>query len=298
MNSENSSSGKLSAAILSVGSGVILTVTKVVVGFMTGSLGILAEAAHSALDLVAAIVTFFALKLASKPADTEHPYGHGKIENFSALVETVLLFVTCGWIAFEAIDRLFFRDRPVEVSIWAFAVVLLSIGIDIHRSRKLMAAAKEFHSQALEADALHFSTDIWSSAVVLLGLVCVKVADTCPTLAWLHKADALAALGVAVIVVFVSSKLGQRTIQNLLDSAPNGAAETITRLVEGIEGVIDCHHVRIRASGPDIFVDLHVTMDGAQTLAAAHELTETIEQRIQEIYANADVTVHAEPQGK
>lgn len=286
---------KLSAAYSSVVSAIILTGTKFVVGTMTGSLGIIAEAAHSALDLVAAIVTFIALHLASKPADREHTYGHGKIENFSALVETLLLLATCAWIAWESLDRLFFNPKPVDVSIWAFAVVLLSIGIDTWRSRRLMHAAKKHNSQALEADALHFRTDIWSSCVVLLGLVCVRIADAYPSVAWLHKADAVAALGVAAIVVGVSYRLGERTVQNLLDIAPLGAVSQVQKIVEDIPGVVDCHHVRIRHSGPDLFLDLHVSMDGSMTLQAAHDLTELIEEKIQKAFPGADVTVHAEP---
>lgn len=295
MTQDTATQEKLSAALSSVISAVILTGSKFTVGLMTGSLGIIAEAAHSALDLVAAIVTYIALHLASKPADREHTYGHGKIENFSALVETLLLFATCAWIAYESLDRLFFNPKPVDVSIWAFAVVLLSIGIDTWRSKRLMKAAKKHHSQALEADALHFRTDIWSSCVVLFGLVCVRVADAYPELAWLHKADSLAALGVAGIVIGVSYKLGERTVQNLLDIAPDGAVSKVQKIVEGIPGVLDCHHVRIRHSGPDLFLDLHVTMDGQMTLQAAHDLTELIEARIQESFTGADITVHAEP---
>lgn len=286
---------KLRAAFSSVVSAIILTGSKFAVGIMTGSLGIIAEAAHSALDLVAAVVTYIALHLASKPADREHTYGHGKIENFSALVETLLLLATCAWIAYEAVDRLFFNPKPVDVSIWAFAVVILSICIDTWRSKRLMKAAIKHHSQALEADALHFRTDIWSSCVVLFGLVCVRIADTFPSISWLSKADSVAAFGVAVIVVGVSYKLGSRTVQNLLDIAPNGAVSQVQKIVEDIPGVIDCHHVRIRHSGPDLFLDLHVSMDGNMTLSASHALTELIEQRIQATYPGADVTVHAEP---
>jgi cation diffusion facilitator family transporter len=262
---------------------------------MTGSLGILAEAAHSGLDLIAAIVTFFAVKLSSKPADKEHPYGHGKIENFSALIETVLLFITCVWISFEAIERLFFTEVKVDASIWAFAVVLLSIGVDMHRSRRLLAAAKHYHSQALEADGLHFKTDIWSSCVVFAGLIFVTIAHTFPVLHFLEKADAVAALGVAFIVIFVSSKMGNRTIQNLLDRAPDGMTEEIKKLVESIPGILDCHHIRIRCSGPDIFIELHVLMDGEKPMKETHALTEVVEKRISEVYPNADTTVHAEP---
>jgi cation diffusion facilitator family transporter len=286
---------KLAAALASVAAAVVLTTVKVVVGGLTGSLGILAEAAHSGLALLAAVVTYVAVRIASLPADHNHPYGHGKIENLSALLETLLLLVTCGWIVREAVERLFFKDIPVEASIWGFAIMALSIVVDTHRSRKLYAAAQKHRSQALEADALHFRTDIWSSAVVILGLFCVKLAEWQPALSFLRKADALAASLVAIIVVIVSMRLGSRSIGNLMDVAPRGVADRVKSAVEAIPGVLDCHQVRVRHSGPHLFMDIHVYMDGAQTLQQAHDLSDQIEQRLREMLADADVTVHPEP---
>ncbi len=218
---------KKSAAANSVVAAVFLTGMKLVVGLMTGSLGILAEAAHSGLDLVAAVVTFLAVHFSDKPADHEHPYGHGKVENFSALVETVLLFATCGWIIYEAVRRLFFHSKDVQASLWAFLVMAISIAVDVSRSRMLYRAARQHRSQALEADALHFHTDIWSSSVVIGGLALVWLGrNVLPEYSKvLAKADALAALGVAFIVILVSYKLGKRTIAVLLDSAPDGLTQ-------------------------------------------------------------------------
>ena len=287
---------KLGAAMSSVLSAILLTVMKVVVGVLTGSLGILAEAAHSGLDLVAAVVTYSAVHFSSKPADRDHPYGHGKIENLSAMIETLLLLATCGWIISEAVERLFYKEVPVEASFWAFAVMAISIAVDVHRSRLLYAAARKHRSQALEADALHFSTDIWSSAVVIVGLACLKVADWWfPGVTWLRHADAVAALVVAAIVVVVSLRLGVRTIQALLDAAPAGLAEQIKQAAEAVPGVSDCHQIRVRHSGPQMFVDLHVLVDGRQTLAEAHALTELVEEKIRVFLPEADVTVHPEP---
>lgn len=215
-------SEKKSVALTSVLAAVALTTFKIIVGLMTGSLGILAEAAHSGLDLVAALVTFLAVRVSGKPADEEHRYGHGKIENLSALFETLLLLLTCVWIIDEAVQRIFFQNVAVEVSIWSFIVMGVSIVIDYNRSRMLSRAAIKHKSQALEADALHFSTDIWSSSVVILGLAAVWVGDRFPQLTFLHKANSLAALGVAIIVVYVSFQLGKRTVQALLDTAPKG----------------------------------------------------------------------------
>src|SRR5882757_9959824 len=159
----------------SVIAALFITGGKIFVGITTGSLGILSEAAHSALDLIAALLTYFSVGVSDKPADADHQYGHGKIENFSAFVETGLLLLTCAWIVYEAGLRLFFRRIDIEPSIAAFAVMLFSMGLDWWRSRVLGRIATKYDSQALEADALHFTTDIWSAGVVVLGLGLVLI---------------------------------------------------------------------------------------------------------------------------
>ncbi len=286
---------KRGAALSSVIAAIALTSFKIIVGAATGSLGILAEAAHSGLDLVAALVTYLAVRISDKPADPEHTYGHGKVENLSALFETLLLLITCVWIIYEAVNRLFFKEVLVEANIWSFIVMATSIVIDYTRSRILYKAAVKYKSQALEADALHFSTDIWSSSVVIIGLVGVKLAESFTSLRFLEKTDSVAALGVAVIVVLVSVQLGMRTIKGLLDTAPKGMADQISREVKSLPGVVDCHNVRIRYSGPTLFVDAHVVVDGRLSLEEAHSMTEVIEIAISRIVPGADVTVHPEP---
>ena len=278
---------KQSAALGSLVAAVGLTAFKIVVGVWTGSLGILAEAAHSGLDLVAAGLTFLAVRFSDRPADRTHLYGHGKIENLSALAETLLLLLTCVWIVWEAGHRLRSHHAQVAVTVWSLVVMLTSIAIDVSRSRVLARAARKFNSQALEADALHFQTDVWGSAVVIVGLLSVKLG--------LWWGDAVAALGVSAVVVWVSVRLGRRTVDALLDTAPEGMEQRIAAAVQAVDGVRDCHHVRLRYSGPVLFIDLHVLVDGGQTLAEAHRLTETIEVAIQEIAPQADVTVHPEP---
>jgi len=286
---------KNKAAGLSVLAAIGLTLFKLTVGIATNSLGILAEAAHSGLDLAAALMTWFAVRISGKPADKEHQFGHGKVENLSALFETILLLITSAWIIYEAIQRLFFKAEEVEISIWSFIVMGTSIVVDINRSRMLYKAARKYNSQALEADALHFSTDIWSSSVVILGLIGVTVARFVQGLNWMVQADAIAALVVAVIVIYVSGELGWRTIQALVDAAPKGKRDQIISIVETLDGVKDCHAVRIRPSGASWFVDLHVTMDGERTLNEAHAITETIEKEIYKILPGSDATVHVEP---
>jgi cation diffusion facilitator family transporter len=275
------------AALSSLAAAVGLTAFKFVVGALTGSLGILAEAAHSGLDLVAAFMTFLAVRISGRPPDRTHLYGHGKVENLSALFETVLLLATCVWIVREAVHRLASHTGAVEVTTWSFAVMIVSIVVDASRSRVLARTAKKYHSQALEADALHFQTDIWSSAVVIAGLIAAKLGFA--------AGDAVAALGVSVVVVWVSIQLGRRTIDALLDTAPAGMEQQIATVVEAVPGVRNCHNIRIRESGPLLFIDLHVLVDGGQTLAQAHDLTETIEAAIQKLCPRADVTVHPEP---
>lgn len=275
------------AALTSLAAAVGLTAFKFVVGLLTGSLGILAEAAHSGLDLVAALMTFLAVRVSGRPPDRTHLYGHGKVENLSALFETALLLITCAWIVREAVHRLARHTSAVEVTFWSFAVMGVSIAVDASRSRVLARTARKYHSQALEADALHFQTDIWSSAVVIAGLISAKLGFA--------AGDAVAALGVSAVVVWVSVQLGRRTVDALLDTAPAGMEQQIAACVEGVPGVRDCHQIRIRESGPNLFIDLHVLVDGSQTLAAAHDLTERIESAIREIVPRADVTVHPEP---
>lgn len=288
---------KRSAALSSVFAAIGLTTFKLIVGLLTNSLGILAEAAHSGLDLVAAAMTLFAVQVSDKPADKEHPFGHGKIENISALFETLLLLATSGWIIYEAIQRLFFVTVKVEASIWSFIVMGASIAIDYTRSRILYKAARKYKSQALEADALHFSTDIWSSSVVIVGLIGLTMARYIPGLDWMHKADSIAALVVAIIVIYISGELGWRTISALLDTAPRGLADKVEKVAASVNGVVDAHAIRIRASGAHTFIDMHITMNGNCTLNEAHAATEVIEKAIHGIISPADITVHVEPVG-
>jgi cation diffusion facilitator family transporter len=286
---------KQTVALSSVLAAVFLTTMKLGVGIWTGSLGILAEAAHSGLDLVAALVTFLAVRVSDRPPDKEHPYGHGKVENLSALVETLLLLITCIWIIYEAIGRLFFKKVEIEANAWAFAVMVISIGIDFARSRALRRAAEKHDSQALEADALHFSTDIWSSCVVIAGLAIIKINEWIGGPSFLVKADAISALGVAFIVIYVSLELGKRTVAVLLDTAPEGLAEEIKTRVEQIEGVTTCRQVRIRRAGAKSFVDITLEIEGDASFEKAHRITASAEEAVHQLIPRVDVLVHYEP---
>jgi cation diffusion facilitator family transporter len=283
------------AALTSVIAAIFLTSMKIVVGLLTGSLGILSEAAHSGLDLVAAVVTFFAVRLSGRPPDRRHTYGYGKVENLSALFETLLLLLTCVWIIYEAINRLFFKHVQVDASIWAFVIMAASIVIDFSRSRMLYRAAKKYESQALEADALHFSTDIWSSSVVIGGLALVTLSKWL-NVKWLEKADAVAAMGVAAIVVYVSLQLGRKTISDLLDAIPPGVRENVARAVQKVPGVLAIKQVRIRRSGPEIFADVSVTVSRETAFELAHDIAAMVEDAVHSVLEGAhDVVVNVIP---
>ncbi len=295
MNSlQKSNREKQLVALRSVAAAMLLTAMKAVVGLMTGSLGLLSEAAHSALDLVAAGVTFLAVRVSDRPPDRDHTYGHGKVENLSALFEAVLLLATCAWIVYEAIQRLFFKHVVVEVSVWAFLVMGLSIVIDVSRSRALARAAKKYDSQALEADALHFSTDVWSSSVVIVGLVLVSVAGWI-NLPWLAKADAVAALGVAALIIYVSVQLGRRSAAALLDAVPIGTQDTVVQAVSRVPGVLEVKQVRLRRSGPEAFADVTATIGRDVALEQADAIATQVEEAVHGVFSGADVMVHMDP---
>src|SRR5580658_4974700 len=281
----------------SVLASVLITIGKVIVGVTTGSLGILSEAAHSALDLIASLLTFFSVGVSDKPADADHQYGHGKIENFSASVETGLLLLTCAWIIYEAVLRLFFRRIDIEPSIAAFAVMLFSMGLDWWRSRVLGRIATKYDSQALEADALHFSTDIWSAGVVVLGLVLVQIGRTYHV-EWLRVSDPIAGLFVAGVVISVSWRLARRTVDALLDAAPPGVRSKIYDAVLRVEGVLEVDRVRIRRAGNRYFADLAVGLARTVTFQRSGQLAASVTEAVHRVLPDADVTVQPLPRAQ
>jgi cation diffusion facilitator family transporter len=281
----------------SVVAALFVTAGKTVVGVTTGSLGILSEAAHSALDLIAALLTYFSVGVSDKPADADHQYGHGKVENFSAFVETGLLLLTCVWVIYEAIMRLFFRRVEVEPSVWAFAVMLISMAVDWWRSRALGRIATKYESQALEADALHFSTDVWSAGVVLVGLVLILLGRIY-RLDWLRLADPIAALFVAGVIVSVSWRLARRTTDALLDAAPAGVRAQIIDAVSRVDGVLEIGRVRIRRAGNRYFADLAVGFARTVTFLRSEQLVEAVTEAVHGILPDADVTVQPLPRAQ
>jgi cation diffusion facilitator family transporter len=278
----------------SVLAAIAITALKIVVGVTTGSLGILSEAAHSGLDLIAAIITLFSVRVSDKPADVDHQYGHGKVENFSAFLETGLLLLTCVWILYEAAKRLFYQHVEIEPSAAAFLVMFISMGVDLWRSRALGRIALKYDSQALEADALHFSTDIWSSGVVILGLFLVWLGRTFHV-PWLQAADPVAALFVAGVVTWVSWRLARKTIDALLDAAPSGIRNKIIAAVSSVDGLLEVDRVRIRRAGNRYFADLSIGLARNVTFQHSEQVSDAVTDAVHKILPNADVIVHSIP---
>ncbi|MEE8201917.1 MAG: cation diffusion facilitator family transporter [Candidatus Acidoferrales bacterium] len=285
---------KKSVALTSLLAALLLVSLKTIVGLTTLSLGVLSEAVHSGLDLVAAAITYLSVRVSDKPADADHQYGHGKIENFSAFLETGLLLVACAWIVWEAVSRLFFKEVHVEPSLWAFGVMAVSIVVDHFRARALDRVARKYQSQALEADALHFRTDVWSSSVVILGLVGVLLAER---FGWtgLRHSDPIAALVVAALVVWISVRLGKRTVDVLLDAAPAGLRARVESAVAGVEGVLSVERVRTRRAGNRTFVDVTIAVPRTIPFERVHDISDRVEQAVRRLLGRADVMVHMEP---
>lgn len=290
---------KRSAALLSVFAALIITLLKLLTGLLTGSLGMLSEAAHSGIDLAAAAITFFSVQVSDRPADEDHNYGHGKIESLSAFVETVLMLLSCIWILTEAIRRIFFRHHlALTFSIWPFAVLLLSITVDYSRSRTLHRVAIQHGSEALEADAIHFRTDIWSSVAVLIGLAATYAGQHWHV-PYFEFADPLAAIFVSGVILRVTWKLARRTIDALLDATPTETrAQTRRQLIRdlgAIDGVLSVDRVRTRRSGANYFADVTLGMPRNLTFQRTEQITAEATAAVQRHLPGADVVVHPVP---
>lgn len=265
-----------------------LMVAKAVVGFLTGSLAILSDAAHSLSDLFATIITYAAVRISGKPADEEHHYGHGKIESLAAFAATALLFLLSGVVVLEAGRRLLSgSEAPVALTVWAFGVIAAAIVVDFFRARLLYRVAGETASEALEADALHFSADMWSSVAVLFGLVGVWLG-----FAW---ADSVAALVVAGFICVAGWQLGSRTIQTLMDQAPEGIAEQVQRIVSRVPGVVAIERTRVRRAGSTLFIELSVDVSRTLPLDRVAEIKETVGRAVRSELPQAEVAVVTTP---
>lgn len=289
------SNEKQRAAAGSVIAAVFLTVIKVAVGIFTGSLGIVSEALHSAMDLFAAGITFFAVRIADKPADKKHNYGHGKMESLSAAAEVLILWATCVWIIYQAVEKMFYgQSLEVTGSYWGIAVLVISIIINISRAKILKKVADKYGSQALKADALHFASDVWSSCVVIAGLVCVWIGEVAG-IEWLKYADPIAALGVAALVIKVSIKLARETFNVLLDAAPTGMQEDILAEAKAVKGVFEVKDIRVRPSGAESFIEVSIGVDRNESLKAVHGITVEVVSGIKTKIPKSDIVVSTYP---
>jgi cation diffusion facilitator family transporter len=279
---------KEKAALGSIAASAGLTVAKGVVGFATGSLAILSEAGHSLIDLSATVLTYFAVRISGKPADAEHQYGHGKMESVTALAETALLFVLSVAVMWEAGQRLIAtHGHAVEATAAAFVIIAGSIVVDFFRARVLRRVATETSSEALEADALHFSSDMWSSIAVLIGLGGVALGYS-----W---ADAAAAIIVAVFICIAGWRLGRRTIDTLTDTAPAGVSERVAAIARRVPGIVTVERVRARPAGAVLFVDLGVGVSRTLPLDGVASIKERLTRAIRAELPRAETTITTEP---
>lgn len=274
-------------ALVSMISSGGLAIAKFAVGFLTGSIGLISEGVHSSADFVATLVTWWAVRVSHKPADANHHFGHGKMESMAALFEVVLLFAAAGWIALEALSRLFGEPHVIDGAWIAIAVLVVSIIVDFWRVRALRKVAKATDSPALEADALHFLSDMLSSGVVLIGMVFVAFGYM--------SADAIAALIVACFIVVAAAKLGRRVFDTLVDAAPEGARGIIAAKVSRIPEVIDVERIRVRSAGTTLFVELAVAVSRSLPLDRVAALKAEIVDTVKQKFPNAELTVVAEP---
>jgi cation diffusion facilitator family transporter len=285
---------KSSVALASAAAAFCMTLLKLAAGLLSGSLGMLSDAAHSGLDLTGAAITYFSVRVSDKPADEEHTYGHAKVENLAAFVETFLMLVSCIWISYEAIRRIFVHHIAVRHSFWPLAVLIVSMGVDLWRSRRLKAVALRTHSDALEADALHFASDVWASAAVFIGLTLAWL-GTLWNIHWLRYADSVTALIVSAMILHFCWQLGVRTIGALLDSVPSETHRLVLAEVGQIDGVLSVDQARMRRAGPAYFADLTISLSRQLTFQRTEQLVDEATAAVQRVLPEADVVIRTVP---
>ncbi len=278
---------KINIAISSMLAAIFIVVMKFLAAYFSGSLGVLSELFHSSIDLIATIATIISVKYSSKPPDEMHNYGHEKIESFSALFQVIILVGMCAYLIYESIERII-NHVPVNISIFTFFVIIICILIDISRSRALKKVAIETKSQALEADSLHFTSDIWSSVVVLIGMVFTYFNLT-------PLADPVSAIIVSVLIVIATFRLTKKAFDALMDRVPSGLREKISKEVSTMEGVEGVKKIRIRSSGSKIFIDMVILIARTKLFSQTHEIMDSVERKIKEIAPDSDIVIHSEP---
>jgi len=293
---EGADKRKAAVALLSVISNAALVLLKLVVGFVIGSISVISEAIHSAVDFLAALIALFAVRKSGKPADREHPFGHGKVENISGAVEAGLIFVAAGWIIFEAVKKLK-HPAPLDEPGWGVAVMLFSAVVNTAVSQLLFKVGRETESVALEADAWHLRTDVYTSAGVMVGLGLIWLGERAFPGVHFHWLDPAAAIGVALLIIKAAYDLTIKSTRDLLDqSLPAQEIDLIRdHIQEFTPEVRGFHRLRTRKSGSQRFVEFHMLVDADMSVARSHEISDRVIEAIKEHYPETTVTVHIEP---
>jgi cation diffusion facilitator family transporter len=282
------------AAALSVTAAGVMATLKLIVGLLTGSLGMLSDAAHSGIDLAGATLTLLSVRISDKPADEDHPYGHAKIENISAFIETFLMLASSVWITAEAIIRIFIKPVSLRYSVWPLLVLALSMSVDFWRSRRLKAAASRYQSEALAADALHFASDIWCSAAVFVGL-CAAWTGSVLNIPWLRFADPIAAIIVSIIILHFGWRLAWRTVGTLTDSVSPETRRRVLAELSRTEGVLSVDQARMRRAGTKYFADFTLSLSRQLTFQRAEDLVRDATKAVHRVLPGADVIIHTVP---
>ncbi len=276
----------MSSALAALG----MTLLKLAAGVASGSLGILSDAAHSGLDLAGAGLTYLSVRVADKPADEDHPYGHAKVENISAFVEVFLMLVSSLWIGFEAVERVARREIGIHYSAWLLLVLALSMSVDIWRSRRLRVVAAETRSAALEADAAHFSSDIWATAAVFTGLL-LSWTGVHFHISRLRYADSIAAMLVALMIILFAWRIGLRTVSALVDATPKETRGRVLSEVRHVDGVLAVDQARMRSAGGAHFADLTLSMSRQLTFQRTEQLVQEATEAVRRVLPEADVVI-------
>ena len=288
------SAAKRRVALHSMIAAAIMTVLKLAAGLLSGSLGVLSDAAHSGLDLVGVTLTFFSVQVSDKPADEDHTYGHGKFENLSAFGEAGLMAISCAWIIWEAMLRIFQHSVQLHNSVWPVLVLLTSIAVDYWRSRRLRAVAVLTGSPALATDAFHFASDIWSTLAVLCGLGASWVGARFG-IGWLRYADPFAAVVVSLMILRMTLHLGRETVAVLTDEGPAETRQKLVREVERVQGVLAVEQARVRRAGASYFADLTLALPRRFTFEHTGELVREATEAAHRALPQADVVIHTVP---
>jgi cation diffusion facilitator family transporter len=278
---------KQRATVLGVVAALFLTVIKLFAGILSSSLAVLAEAAHSALDLASAVTGFFAIRVSNRPADKEHHYGHGKADTVGGFFSALFLLFTCAWIMYEGINRLIVRTVELDITILTFAVIAISIAVDAERTYVFRKVGKQTGSPTMQAGSLHFASDIASSAAVLAGLFFVTMGYV--------SLDTYLAMAISVYFGYTSIRLIATNINDILDRVPADLSTKVESIVKNIKGVTSSDRVRIRRSGSKMFMDVVVSVDPRKSFVASHTIASKVENAIGKKFKDVDVLVHVNP---